>query len=92
MRTNSIRETADSQSLRCGLMERTRESDSNRRKSTMAKILFSTLRPENSLELPVCSETLTLPVIKVTTTTTSAALFLLRDMSLSHVWTGRRLF
>lgn len=54
----------------------------------MAKILFSTLRPENSLELPVCSETLTLPVIKGTTTTTSAALFLLRDMSLSRVWTG----
>lgn len=77
-------------SLPCGLMERTRESDVNGRRCTMAKRPFSTLWPDNSLELTVCS--VTLPVIKGTTTTTSAAFFLLKDMSLSHVWTSRKLF
>lgn len=60
------------------------------RRCTMAKRLFSTLQPENSLELAVCSATL--PVIKGATTAPSAAVFLPKDMSLSHVWTGGKLF
>lgn len=82
---NRIRESADSQTLPCGLMERTWETTAGD-----AQWLFSTLQPENSLELAVCSATL--PVIKGATAAPSAAVFLPKDMSLSHVWTGGKLF